>query len=163
MTNLYRIVPFLLAIALIYVGIKLLYRSRALAMRALASKLGFQYTKGNPRFWFLPKDHHPIPTSFRLRGFPVNKIDRTWNVIEGEKNGNRILILDSIMNLGAKKGSYSTFVAVRTDENPFKNMHHQERIAHSNGWTALYRIRYWQIPWTLSIQRIEELLNNFTN
>jgi hypothetical protein len=154
------LIPILLALTLIIVGIKSLYRSRASAMRALALKGGFQYTEGDPRFWNLPKDHNPLPTSFRLRGYPVNTISRMWNVIEGEKNGIKVLIVDSTLSMGGKRGRYSTFVAARTDKNPFGNKSPEEKIAHSNGWTAVYRLRFWQIPWTLSIQRIEEHLNS---
>ncbi len=88
----------------------------------------------------------------------MDTLRKTWNVIEGETNGVSILILDSILGLGGKQGRYATFIAARTDQNPFSNLSAQERIAHSNGWTALYRMRFWQIPWTLSIQRIEEHL-----
>jgi hypothetical protein len=157
-----RFVPALLVITAIFVGIKLLYWFRASAMRTLAVRLGFQYTKGDPRIWYLPKDHRAIPTTFRLRGFPVDTISRTWNVIEGEKNGIRVLILDSTLSMGGTRGRYSTFIAAQTDKNPFGTEHPQEKIAHSNGWTALYRLRFWQIPWTLSIQRIEEQLNNLS-
>lgn len=83
-------------------------------------------------------------------------------MIEGDKNGVRVLILDSTLSMGGKRGRYSTFIALRTDKNPFEDKDAHEKIAHSNGWTALYRLRFWQIPWTLSIQRIEEHLNNLT-
>jgi hypothetical protein len=159
-----RFVPALLVLTAIFGGIKLLYWFRATAMRALALRMGFQYTKGDPPLWFVPKDYRPIPTSFRLRGSPVNMISRTWNVIEGEKNGISILILDSILDLGVKKGSYCTFIATRTDQNPFGGKDPQEKIAHSNGWTALYRLRLWQIiPWTMSVQRVEEHLNSLNS
>jgi hypothetical protein len=161
--NLFRLFPILLLLILIFVGIKLLYRSRATAMRALATRWGFQYTKGDPKIWYLPKGHIPQPTSFRLRGYPVNTISRMWNVIEGEKNGIRVLVVDTTMGVGrgqGGKGVYSTLIAARTDKNPFADKGPKEKIAHSNGWTALYRIRFWQVPWTLSIQRIEEHLTS---
>ena len=157
-----RFVPGLLVLTAIFAGIRLLYWFRASAMRALALRWGFQYTKGDPRFWLPPKDHRPTPTSFRLRGYPVNTISRTWNVIEGEKNGISILILDSILDFGVKRGRYCTFIAARTDQNPFGIKSPQEKIAHSNGWTALYRLCFWQIPWTLSIQRIDGHLDSLS-
>jgi hypothetical protein len=156
--NLMRFVPVSLLLALVFVGIELLYRSRASAMRTLANKWGFQYSKGEPSKWYLPKNHHPKPASFRLHGYPVDTLNRTWNLIEGEKNGLKILILDSTLSMGGRNGRYSTFIAVRTDMNPFDNEAPEEKIVHSNGWTALYRLRFWQIPWTLSIQRIDEHL-----
>jgi hypothetical protein len=158
-----RFVPAILMLTAIVGGIAFLYWSRASAMRAFARKWGFQYTKGDPRIWYLPKDHTPMPTEFRLRGYPVNTLNRTWNVIEGEKNGIKFLILDSTLSMGGKRGRYSTFIAARTDTNPFEIKSPQEKIAHSNGWTALYRLRFWQVPWTLSIQRIEQHLNNLSN
>lgn len=159
--NLYSWVPALLVVTAIIGGIKLLYRFRASAMRALAKRLGFQYTEGDSSLWFAPKGYRPIPIAFRLRGYPLNTLRRTWNVLEGERNGVRVVILDSILGLGGKGGGrYCTFIAARTDDNPFGYKSDQEKIAHSNGWTALYRLRFWQIPWTLSIQQIEEHLDN---
>lgn len=159
--TLYRWVPALLVVTVIIVGIKLLLRIRASAMRALAHRLGFQYTEGNSSLWFVPKGYRPIPTTFRLRGYPMNTLRRTWNVLEGERNGLKVVIVDSILGLGGKGGGrYCTFIATRTENNPFGDRSDQEKIAHSNGWTALYRLRFWQIPWTLSIERIEEHLDN---
>jgi hypothetical protein len=158
-----RFIPGLLLLTAIFAGVRWLYWFRASAMRALALRRNFRYTKGDPRFWFLPKNHRPIPTSFRLRGYPVNTINRTWNVIEGETNGISILILDSTLSFGSKDGRYCTFISARTDQSPFGIKGPQEKIAHSNGWTALYRLRFWQIPWTLSIRRIEEHLNSLSN
>lgn len=153
-------VPAIAALAAIFIGIELLCRWRASAMRSLASKWGLEYTKGDQRWWILPKKNRSSPVSFRLRAFPVNTIRNTWNVIEGERGGIRVLILDSILSMGGYRGRYSTFIAVRAETNPFEGKSPQERIAHSNGWTALYRLRFWQVPWTLSIRRIEELLGN---
>ena len=153
-----RFVPALLLVTVVFVGIKLLYWFRASAMRALALKWGFQYSKGEPRMLYLPKNHSPKPHSFRLHGYPVDTMNRTWNLIEGEKNGLKILILDSTLSMGGRNGRYSTFIAVRTETNPFDNEAPEENIVHSNGWVALYRLRFWQIPWTLSIQRIDEQL-----
>jgi hypothetical protein len=153
-----RFVPGLLLLTVIYIGIKLLYEFRASAMRTFALKWGFQYSKGEPRMLYLPKNHRPKPASFRLHGYPVDTMNRTWNLVEGEKNGLKILIVDSTLSMGGRNGRYSTFIAVRTDTNPFGDEDSDEKVVHSNGWTALYRLRFWQIPWTLSIQRIEEHL-----
>jgi hypothetical protein len=114
-----------------FIGIKLLYLSRAAAMRALALRLGFQCRGGEPHLLYLPKNHHPLPSSFQVRGTPWNKVTRAWNFIEGEKNGTKVLIFDS--TLGSGKGVYSTFIAVRADNNPFSNTDPELKIAHSNG------------------------------
>jgi hypothetical protein len=144
-----------------FIGVKLLYLSRTAAMRALALRLGFQFREGEPHLLHLPKNHHPLPPSFQVRGSPWNTVTRAWNFIEGEKNGTKVIIFGS--TLGSRyrgNGIYSTFIAVRADNNPFSYAGHELKIAHSNGWIALYRFRFWQIPWTLSIERIEECLDN---
>ena len=153
-----RFAPALILLTTIFVGIRLLYGIRASAMRALALKWGFQYSKGQPIVFYLPKHHSPKPASFRLHGYPVDTLNRTWNLIEGEKDGLKVLILDSTLSMGGRSGRYSTFIAVRTDMNPFENEAPEEKVVHSNGWFALYRLRFWQLPWTLNIQRIEEHL-----
>ena len=82
-------------------------------------------------------------------------------MIEGEKSGLSILIFDSILDLGIKSGTYCTYIAARCDTSPFGTEFHREKIIHRNGWTILYRFRLLQIlPWTLSIRRIEQHLNN---
>jgi hypothetical protein len=161
MEHFYGFVIAFLVLTTCFIGIKLLYLSRAAAMRALAIRSGFQFREGKPYLLYLPKNHHPLPASFQVRGSPWNTVTRAWNFIEGEKNGTKVLIFDS--TLGSRyrgKGIYSTFIAVRTDKNPFPYAGPELKIAHSNGWTALYRLRFWQIPWTLSIECIEEYLDN---
>ena len=101
------------------------------------------------------------PESFRLRGYPVDTLRKTWNLVEGKKNGLHVLILDSILGMGGTRGRYSTFIAVQTNHDPFKLRGPDEKIAHSNGWIAVYRLKFWQIPWTLSIERIEAHLDSF--
>jgi hypothetical protein len=148
----------LFVLSLLFLGVKLLYLSRAMAMRALASRLGLQFSEGKPHLLYLPKAHRPLPASFQVSGSPWNTVSRAWNIIEGQKNGIRVLVFDS--TIGSGKGVYSTFIAVQTDKNPFEYKSPEEKIAHSHGWTALYRRRFWQIPWTLSIESIENYLDN---
>jgi hypothetical protein len=155
-----NLVPFfflLFAFTLIFVGIKYLYRSRAAAMRALAGRWSFQYSRGNPRIWSTGRIDTPSLTAFKMWCHPVNEISRIWNVIDGRRNGIRVLIFDS--TVGEGKGVYCTFVATQTSENLFELDSSREKIAQDSGWTAVYRMRFIQIPWTLSITRIEELLN----
>ena len=75
------------------IGIKLLYLSRTVAMRVLAERLGFQFRKGEPHIFYLPRKHHPLPTSFKVKGSPWSSITRAWNFIEGEKNGTEVVYL----------------------------------------------------------------------
>jgi hypothetical protein len=50
--------------------------------------------------------------------------------------------------------------ATQTSEKLFESDSSREKIAQCSGWTAAHRIRFIQIPWTLSITRVEEILNN---
>lgn len=150
----------LLLLVTCFLGIKLLYVSRSVAMGALAHRLDLHFREGKPNILYLPRKHHPLPTSFNVKGSPWSSVTRAWNFIEGEKNGVKVLIFDSTLGSGRGKGIYSTFVAVGTDKNPFEYVGPEMKIAHSNGWTALYRIRFWQVPWTLSTQCIEEYVEH---
>jgi hypothetical protein len=104
---------------------------RAKAMRALASKLGFQFI------------NKPLPDSFSMICDPFDSNPSVWNVIEGQRNGIRILVFDS-----AFRKTYRTFIAVQTEDNPFsKDEVVLGNTLQSNGWT-------------MSIQRIEDNLNH---
>jgi hypothetical protein len=151
----------ILLLAACFIGVKLLYLFRTMAMRNLAHKLGLQFRQGEQHLLFLPKGHHPLPTSLGVRGSPWTSITRAWNFIEGEKNGVRVLIFDA--TLGSGRGRYSTFIAANSDKNPFGYVGPELKIAHSNGWVALYCLRFWQVPWTLSVQSIEEYIENTTS
>ncbi len=148
-----RFLPAVLIVATVLVGIDILYRHRAAAMRSLALKYGLDFAAG-PR-WYDLRTRIPAPESFRLRGYPVDTLHKTWNLVEGNRNGLHVLILDSILGMGGTRGRYCTFIAVQTSHDPFKARGPNEKIAHSNGWVAVYRLKFWQIPWTLSIERIE--------
>jgi hypothetical protein len=167
-----RCVLVLLLIALGCFGLKLVYRSRALAMRQLALKWGFQYTECDPHlwfphFWYSSHGDSPLPASLGLSSDPedasddlMKDISRTWNVIEGKKDGVDILIFDGVVDLGVRRGRFSTFIAARADQNPFEDKKPEE-IVYPNDWVVLYCFRILPfVPWTLSIRRIEEHLNN---
>jgi hypothetical protein len=57
---------------------------------------------------------------------------------------------------------YCTFVAVQSAQNVFVTDVAPERVAHYGDWTALWRFRFIQIPWTIKVERIEEHLNRET-
>ena len=144
----------------IFVGIKYLYRSRATAMRALAARWSFHYSAGDPRIWGGRRSPVQYPTGFKMKCYPVYAMSRMWNVVDGERNGIRVLIFDSMIGTG-KGARCCTLVATQTTETLFKSVSSREKIAQRAGWTAVYRISFIGIrPWTFSITRIEELLNN---
>ncbi len=119
---------------------------RARAMRSLALRRGFQFID------------RPLPASFRMTCYPADVLKGAFNVIEGQQNRVPILIFDSV--IGEGRGRYCTFIATQTDTNLFGNNSSREKIVQSCGWSALYRLRFLQIPGTVSIQRIEDHLNN---
>jgi hypothetical protein len=139
--------PPLTILALILTPIAILYYVRNRAMRALALRLGFRYIG------------RPLPDSFYLRGYPLNAIGWARNVIQGEQAGIPILIFDCYAGTG-KGAPYCTVIAAQTSINPFPEVSPPEKITKQRAWTAVYRTRYPLIPWTLSTDRIEELLNN---
>jgi hypothetical protein len=153
---------FLLVLVLlpIFVGIEYLHQSRIAAMRALATRWSFQYSSGDPQIWAGRRSPVHYPLGFKMRCYPVCDMSKLWNVIDGEMNGIRVLIFDT--KLGTGRGArYCTFFAIQTSENLFKCISSREKIAQRAGWTAVYRIPFIRIrPWTISITRIEELLNN---
>lgn len=157
-------IPALLIVILLVGVTDLLFRLRASAMRNLASNLGFRFTPGPAGLWglwFPPKGCRPLPSTFSLRGDILIGVRRTWNVIEGEREGISVLIFDTIQNLGIKSGTYNTIIATRGETDYFRDKGRHEKIVHRNGWTILYGFRFLQIlPWTLSIRRIEQHLNN---
>jgi len=147
----------LLAFALIFVGIEYLYRLRASAMRSLAARWNLKYSDGHPRIWTAGRNAPlPHPTGFKMGCYPAHEVRRMWNVIDGQRNGNRVLIFDS--TVGGPRGIYCSFVAVQANENLFVSDSPREKIAQCSGWIAIYRTRFLQVPWTLDVNRIEELL-----
>ena len=136
-----------------------LYRYRASAMRALAAGWNLQYSDGDPRIWRAGRiETVGHPTGFKMRCYPANEIGRMWNVIDGERNGMRVLIFDS--TIGEGKGNYCTFVAVQSGEKLFKSDGSRQRIVQCSGWTAAYQLSFTQVPWTMSVYEIEQLLSS---
>jgi hypothetical protein len=88
--------------------------------------------------------------------YPANCIKTAWNVIEGQQDGIRFLIFDSTM--GEVKGVYCSFVAIHAPKNLFMAEVAGENIVEASGWSAVYCKRFIQIPWTLSVSRIEHRL-----
>lgn len=143
------------------VGVILIpYMFRARAMRALAARWGFQYIGPSFSGWrtsFHPPDQAALPLSFPHWLVHDRRIRQVWNVIEGQQSGRSVLIFDSI--IGEGRGRYCTFIACQTEQSPFGIDIAPDRAIQSHGWTALFRVRFLQIPWTMSVQRLEDRLN----
>jgi hypothetical protein len=113
-------------------------------MRSLASKLGFQFIGDG------------LPSTFQMDCYPISEINKAWNVIEGTRKGLQIVIFDSV--IGSGNGRYCTAIACQTKENPFTLNYDSEEVVQSNGWTALYQLRFIQVPGTITIPRLEDLV-----
>lgn len=138
---------------------KLLMFYRAKGMRALATRWGFQYIGPRASRLFsrsLAEISPPLPASFPRASYPTHAIRQVWNVIEGQQSGVSVLIFDSI--IGEGKGVYCTFVACQSKQNPFGIAAKPDRLIQSGVWTAVYRVRFVQIPWTIGIQRLDVYL-----
>ena len=145
MSQLLAILPVAALLALAYGTFRTLRFFRDRDMKALAAKWGFTYKS------------RALPESFQMHCYPANCIMTAWNVIEGQQNGVRILIFDSTM--GEVKGVYCTFVATTGPKSVFMAEVAGEKVVEASGWSAVYRKRFLQIPWTLSVSRIEHRLN----
>ena len=151
----------LVLLALILAVVSIASKVRARAMRDLAAKWGVQYIGPAASRWFSPshpKISPPLPIWFSQACHPYgSRIRQVWNVIEGQQNKVSLLIFDSI--IGEGKGVYCTFVACETEQNPFGIDTKPDRVIQSGGWTAVYRVRFLQIPWTMGIKRIDDYVN----
>jgi hypothetical protein len=113
-------------------------------MRSLANKLGFQ---------FIGDD---LPATFQMDCYPMSEIKKAWNVIEGTRKGLQIVIFDSV--IGSGNGRYCTAIACHITENPFTLKYGSEEVVQSNGWTALYQLRFIQVPGTITVPRLEDIV-----
>jgi hypothetical protein len=139
-------VLFLLVAAVCVVGV---YRWRVHVLRNLALRWNLSY-RGKELPGKFPMDR-------RRFCFPANHFKKILHVVSGVCNGHKVLIVDVIAGTG--KGIYVTIFAVESASNPFEEEPAPWRLVFSNGWFALWRTRFWQVPWTMNISQIEERLN----
>jgi hypothetical protein len=131
---------------------------RALAMRAFAARLGFQYIGPSaPKWWHPshPKVSPPLPGWFSLACHPSGRqITQVWNVIEGHQDGVSVFIFDSI--LGQSRGSAPcTVIACQSEQNPFGVVAPPDRVIQSGGWTAVHGVWFLFFSWTMGIPRLD--------
>ena len=147
-------------VTVIFGAVRIVFMLRARAMRALAARWGFRYI-GPPApsfrgFRSFPKVTPPLPVSFPRNCYPVGGIRQAWNVIEGQQSGMSVLICDSVIG----ERTYCTIIGCETKQHPFKTDTSADRAVQSDGWAVLCRVRYFQIPWTMSIQHLDNHVNN---
>jgi hypothetical protein len=121
-------------------------RWRATAMRKLADRVGFQFTKDGS-----------LPSSFTLECKPFVYKPLVWNILEGHQNGTPILIFDSVVGK-----TYRTVIAIRTTASPYSIGAEtiSGRIDESNGWIAITKRGFPLMVWGMSTRKIEENLRS---
>lgn len=140
----FLLVPAVLALVFGLVRISLWFRARAL--RVFAARCGLQYIGPTSFRWkfLFAKVKPPVAIPFSLAWWPANEIRQVWNVIEGQQSGLPVLMFDSLIWVG--RGKYRTFLACKTEQNPF----------------GLHTSRDREVPWatwSMGIRRLEDLLN----
>jgi hypothetical protein len=140
-----ELAPFIfIAVAICFVLIAL--NLRAKAMHSLADRLGYEYIKDGP-----------LSDSFCMTSKPFDQKPMVWNILEGERDGTKLLIFDSVVGK-----SYRTVIAVHSDSSPYAlglESYPGETIQ-SDGWSVLIKRPILYGLWGMSIHRIEEILNN---
>jgi len=104
------------------------HRRRAAAVRALATRLGFDYL--GPA----------LPQSFTLRGTGLEAATSFWNVINGERNGIRTVAFDC--QIGTGKGSWRrTVIAAKATTEVFDALKFNIDliVERSGDWLLLYQ------------------------
>jgi hypothetical protein len=156
--TLLKFLPALAVLTLIFGLTRIPYMLRARDMRTLATRWGFRYIGPSFSGWRTSSSRKlTLPLSFPHQPVQGRPIRQVWNVIEGQQSGLSVLIFDSI--IGEGRGMYCTFFACQTEENPFGVDIAPDRVIQSHGWTALYRDRFLQIPWTMGVHRLDDHLN----
>ena len=125
-------------------------RSRSAAVRALASRSGFNYLG------------RALPRSLTLSGTPIGSATSTWNVIDGERHGVRIIAFDC--QIGAGKGSWRrTVIAAESAANVFGavSFNHDLTADRSGEWLILYQPKTLSLipPGLMPITELEAHLN----
>jgi hypothetical protein len=157
MTRNWWVIPAGVVAVLAVMRIVHLFRGRA--MRALAARWGLQYIgpSAPPSWWWNPSfktGTPPVGTShFHPPGFQISQV---WNVIEGQRNGIAVLIFDGIW--GSKGGQPCTFIACKTEQNPFGIVTSADRVIQSHGWTVIYGVWFLWFSWTMRIKWLDDHL-----
>lgn len=104
------------------------YQRRVIAIKAVASRLGF-----DP-----PRD--TLPQSLILAGTGLEAVSSTWNVIEGEIHGKRIMAFDCQIGIG--NGScLRTVIAAQARTDIFGMFNPEFTVEQSSDWAMLYQPR----------------------
>jgi hypothetical protein len=130
------------------------YFFRARAMRAFAAEWGLEYIGPSvpPSWYFNTPNKKALPVGSHHFHPPRGGISQVWNVIEGQWNGKALLIFDAIS--AQKNAQPRTFIAYKTDQDPFGPDTEREWVDQSHGWTVLCGSWFSWLSWTMSTRRI---------
>lgn len=100
---------------------------RGLAMRRLARTFGFAYLRQR------------LPEALSLYGTPFAQRRFTWNVMEGEHNGHRVVVFDCQVG-EEKKGWRRSVIAIRTGPVTMSaaKLDARMKVDSSGGWSVFY-------------------------
>jgi hypothetical protein len=125
---------------------------RGREMRSLAERIGFNYLSST------------LPGSLTLPDNPFSKVSSVWNVIDGERNGVRVVAFDFRIYWGSQLSWVRTAVAVRTPRSDLKGLFFGDFIASRSGdWAVCYQpigsgmVR----PGLMSVSEIEAVIRSF--
>ncbi len=124
-------------------------RQRTSALRQLASKFGFAFLGTT------------VPRGLNLTGTGPEAISSSWNVMDGELKGVRIVIFDC--RIGQGKGSWRrTIIAAKSNADIFESVPMiLDFIREPAGdWTVLYQPKTYQIvpPALIAVPELDGLL-----
>ena len=123
------------------------FRFRTKGMRELAEKLKFNYKKAGP-----------LPAYFCMTCSPFDQSPLVWNILEGQRNGAKILVFDSVVGR-----SYRTVIAVQTSQSPYAVglESFPGRTLQSDGWVAFVKRPTLLFGlWGIGVHQIDEIIES---
>ncbi len=122
-------------------------KKRSADIRALAARIGFAYLSSE------------LPNALVLPDDPFSKIGATSNVIDGEKDGIRVVAFD--YRIGSGKGSWGgTVIAAQTAGTAFERLFSSGYTVDRAGeWTVFYQPRELGVARLISVAELEARIN----
>jgi hypothetical protein len=152
-----------LGLAAVLGALRTVHWLRGRAMFALAARLGFRYIgpRAPATWWWNPPNGRTGPhlpswvSNTNPCGLTVRQV---WNVMEGQRNGMRILVFDAIY--GSKGGQAFTAIMCQAEQNPFQTVSTGDHVHQSHECTFVYGVKLLGFSWTMSIRRVADYISN---
>ncbi len=128
----WKVAWFVIWVVVLAIGIVVLWTQehvRRFRMQRLARRLGLKFVGTN------------LPGALCLYGTPFNTTRMTWNVMDGERNGLRIVAFDCEMQESKTTSWRRTVIAAKTQEDVFgaPALYPELTVHKDGGWAVLYR------------------------